>query len=92
MGRRWGEAGGASAPAALPGGCCCCCLVGPHLGTGRLRGDISARDIAGGTWQGPRVGSSGGARRNPTCGGGGSRSGTSSARRLPFVLKRVSFY
>ena len=63
----------------------------PRLDTlGRLV-DISARGIAGDTWPGPREGSSDGARRIPTCGGGGSRSGTSSGRRLPSALKRVSF-
>ena len=88
MGRRWGEEGGVSALA--PQGGCCCCLVEPHLGTGRWV-DISARDIAAGTWLDRRVDSSGGARRSPTCGGGGSKSGTSSERRLPSVLKKVSF-
>ena len=62
----------------------------PHLGTGRWV-DISAQDIAGGTSPDRRVGSSGGASWNPTCGGGGSKSGTSSGRRLPSELKRVSF-
>ena len=52
------------------------------MGTGRLV-DISARGIAGDTWPGRREGSSDGARRIPTCGGGGSRSGTSSGRRQP---------
>ena len=57
------------------------------MGKGRSE-DISALGIAAGTWPARRVGSSDGARRNPTCGGAGSRSGTSSGRQLPFGLKK----
>ena len=83
-GRSW-SAGGASAPAQ---GGCCCSEVAPHLGNLARSVGTSGRGTAvQGTSPGRTVGNSGGARRSPTCGGGASRSETSSARRPPFGLK-----